>query len=305
MATLWTERPNDCKGSLPPFEDQVNLIRDRLLRSPAYLGGKIFQANVEWGSIDGEHTATLKSGTSSVVGPYVANISAVVKVSDIDFKFSSEGSLQGTNTLTDPSLMTLSLSGSAPTLEPFASDYATVTNNVKWLQARVATAYFIGKTGFRVGPPDRPRIKVHHKLFQIVPIYGPPRAQPNSLDWSTISTWPFRRKAIADSFSLLADTHRIVRPPAYDMHGYLIRPEMYRSRLVNATVELVFELTFRPLLPDQASIHPRISYSAHLLAIRTIQPPPGSTVTPREINVLHKLNPLVDIPLSTHRRTAY
>ncbi|KAF9011110.1 hypothetical protein BDQ17DRAFT_865658 [Cyathus striatus] len=287
--------------------DRINLINNRLVGSPAYLGDKKFRTSVEWGSIDGEHTAILKSpqSTSSVIGPYVANISAVVKISDMDFRFTTEGSLQGTNAVTDPSLMTLSLSGSAPMLEPFASHYATVTKNVKWLQARVASPYFNGITGFRVGPPDRPRIKVHHKLFQVVPLYSVPRTQPNPLDWSTISTWPVRKKVIRDSFSLLADTHRIIRPPAYDMHGYLIRPEMYRKRLVNATVELVFELTFRPLLPDQGNVHARISYSAHILAIRIIKPPPGSTVTPREINVLHKLDPLVDIPLSSHRRTAY
>ncbi|KAF8987424.1 hypothetical protein BDQ17DRAFT_1435637 [Cyathus striatus] len=231
MENLWTSRPDTCKQLYLNFAESLSIISDRL----EHLGNKAFRSHINWSLVDGEHTAVLTDPewTPSGFRPYVANLTAAVKITEQDFLFSAEGSLQGTKSIVDPALMTLSLSGTAPTIEPFASHYEDVIHNIKWLQAQVTSNKLIGKSGFLIGPPDKPRLNASHKLLQPVPLYDANLTPANRLDWSTINSWPVYNSFVTESLSLLSNTHQIICPPAYDMHGYLIQPNFYRNHAGN------------------------------------------------------------------------
>ncbi|KAF8997222.1 hypothetical protein BDQ17DRAFT_1429249 [Cyathus striatus] len=317
MSTLWTTHPDSAKALFHPIANCMQEIHNHLMNSGTYLSDKDFQANVTWGQIaTSSKDISLETACNAVKGKAsindlsknahepgdttevaeestehdVALTSAVVKISDEDFYFTSDGSFTGTNKFTHNFYdLTLSLSGGAPPMEPFRSDYPQTIQNVKWLLSLASTKWFSGQCGFCVGLSDQPRLKLL--------LDDAPDPEPTDLNnFSNIHNWPVSTDTAKEAIPDLYNTHCVVRPPTYDMHGNIINPNFFHSWLVNATVELVFVLSHWSI---QASCKEEPSYdtfAADLVAIQTITHPPRYTVTAHEKCVAERLDPLTPFP---------
>ncbi|KAF8977318.1 hypothetical protein BDQ17DRAFT_1339252 [Cyathus striatus] len=297
-------------------------IHGRLMESGTYLGDKDFKANVKWEKIGhcnkvteiNDNTIALahpdpSSNTSDdssnpaastedelddvedecnvPIKPEIAGITAVVKISANDFFFTPDGGFNGTNKFTTNfSQLVLSLSGAAPSIEPFKSDYPMVVENVKWLLSQSASKKGTEKLGFLVGPPTAHRLKVRHKLFEAVP--EDPDDYDDQKDWAMIRNWPVVNDAAHSGIATIFDSHRVIHPKVYNIQGHRIHPKDYCSMLQHATVKPDFELSHWAF-ESNGKKAARDVYSADLAAIHTIIPPPkGSN---RQKCDYDKLNP--------------
>jgi hypothetical protein len=88
----------------------------------------------------------------------------------------------------------------------------------------------------------------------------------------------------------MLDTYSVNPIPAYDMHGHLIHPLSYRSRLSGAVVELHFELSHWSMRGRNGE--PSCdTFAADMVAIRVLVPPKPTLVTPRKRKVYDKMDP--------------
>ena len=96
--------------------------------------------------------------------------------------------------------------------------------------------------------------------------------------------------AAHEEISTMLTTHVVNPIPAYDMHGYLIPPNMYHNHLAGAIVELHFELTHWSMKGrnGEASCD---TYAADIIAIHVLILPKPTLVTPRKRKVFDKLDP--------------
>lgn len=119
-----------------------------------------------------------------------------------------------------------------------------------------------------------------------------------------IENWPCYSEATQSAIKEIEKTHRVVPIPAYDMHGDLIDPRMYRSRLMGAVVSLQFTLTHWSIggrskdTPDRAKLD---VYVADLHHIRVLVPPKPSPVTPRKRKIT-AVDPMSGSPSPSKRR---
>ena len=97
----------------------------------------------------------------------------------------------------------------------------------------------------------------------------------------------------------------IVNPiPAYDMHGYLIPPNLYRSHLAGAVVELHFELTHWLMKGRNGEVSCD-TYAADIVVIRVLVLPKPMLVTPRKRKVFDKLDPFASPSPRKKAHTAF
>ena len=61
-----------------------------------------------------------------------------------------------------------SCTGGKPIVEELGSDFDRVIENLKWLQDQVATRGFQERKGLLTGTPSAARIKIRHKLFEVM-----------------------------------------------------------------------------------------------------------------------------------------
>lgn len=73
-------------------------------------------------------------------------------------------------------------------------------------------------------------------------------------------------------------THRVVPLPAYDMHGELIEPKSYVTRLVGALVQVHFTMSHIPIATTRTD-----RFMADIVSVRVLAPPPPKPVTPRKV----------------------
>ena len=107
------------------------------------------------------------------------------------------------------------------------------------------------------------------------------------IDWTSIENWPVNTDAAREALPSMHKTHKVIPFPAFDMHGNLIHPSSYRSRLIGAVAELDFELTHWAMKKNP----PNDTYSADVVALRVIVPPKSVSLTPRKRMVPLKLDP--------------
>lgn len=106
-----------------------------------------------------------------------------------------------------------------------------------------------------------------------------------ALDVAYTRAWPTSTPQAADALAVASETHRVEPLLAYDLNGVLIEPQYYMKRLDGATVILRFELAHH-LIRKQGK-PPIDTFSARVVQIRVILPPPGAApATPRKKRVL-------------------
>ena len=88
----------------------------------------------------------------------------------------------------------------------------------------------------------------------------------------------------------MVETHSVNPVPAYDMHGILIPPTLYRNRLSGATVELHFEVTHWAMKGRNGKASSD-TYVADIVAIRVLVPPKPTLVTPRKRKIYDRMDP--------------
>ncbi|KIL54711.1 hypothetical protein M378DRAFT_18628 [Amanita muscaria Koide BX008] len=253
---------------------------------------------------DAPSTSAEFTETEDVMEREVAILSAVVEISGDDFYLSSDGNFQGPNRFTAGlAQVKVSCCGGIPELEPFRSDFVEVKRNVDWMLSEAATRGVHLKKGFSVGTVDAPKLKVRHALFEpresgTVEEVGSQGSETEGTSaavvetkWWEIENWPVQTHAALEALPGLCATHKVVAVPAYDMHGHLIHPSFYRSRLVGAVVELGFELTHWSM-KAKGEEEACDTFAADLVTLRVIVPPKPVRVTPRKRRVVHKLDPL-------------
>lgn len=97
--------------------------------------------------------------------------------------------------------------------------------------------------------------------------------------------WPTSTPEAAEALAAAAETHQVNPLPAYDQNGRLLEPQYYTKRLDGATVAIRFELNHFLIYKgkDQRAVD---TFSARLVQIRIILPPPGACpATPRKKKV--------------------
>ncbi|KAF8995078.1 hypothetical protein BDQ17DRAFT_1430583 [Cyathus striatus] len=244
---------------------QFQEICNRLVKSGTYLADLKFREHVKWEKFDCylrvveiereddtnsvsdndaddptiEHPSNSSSATTNSNGssdsddiendgPVIAGLTAVVKVSDKNFYFSSDGGYTGKGQfMKDFLLLALSLMGGMPTVEPFKTDYMTVINNVKWLQSEATCKEGAEKCGFLVGPPFAQHLKVKHKLFEPVPEEKTEQENPRGFYWTHIHNWPVITEATRNAIPQIYNTHSINQPLVLDENGDPIHPRCY------------------------------------------------------------------------------
>lgn len=75
------------------------------------------------------------------------------------------------------------------------------------------------------------------------------------------------------------------------MHGDLIDPHFYRSRLCGAIVEMHFELTHWSMRGRNEESG-RDTYTADVSALRVLVPPKAISVTPKKRKAVAKMDPM-------------
>ena len=97
----------------------------------------------------------------------------------------------------------------------------------------------------------------------------------------------------------------IVNPiPAYDMHRYLIPPNLYRSHLAGAIIELHFELTHWLMKGRNGEVSCD-TYAADIVVICVLILLKPTLVTPRKRKVFDKLDPFASPSPQKKARTAF
>jgi len=107
-----------------------------------------------------------------------------------------------------------------------------------------------------------------------------------------IENWPTSNLAAKQALGEIQTTHRVIPIPAYDMHGALIWPFHYRKYLENAVVEVRFTLRHWSIAGKSAEV-PSDTYSAEIVDMLVLIPPPPTTVSPRKrkVSAYHPTSP--------------
>jgi len=117
-----------------------------------------------------------------------------------------------------------------------------------------------------------------------------------------LENWPAHSDAAQSELEKLKEmqTHDPVPFPAYDMHGDIIHPKMYRNRLQGALVEIHFNLKHWYIGKEGNAAN---VFAADIYIVRVISPPPSMTpVSPWKHRIL-ALDPLSPAEFSPRKRS--
>ena len=198
--------PSTSQPTLPSLASRLSAVRAWLLESELYLGDQSIRGQVAWAQDGKSHKLVLKSSIRPVeeltaadesdfnkspnptLLPIPATLSVVVLLSDADFWMVADAGYRGPGKFNQSFAdVKPSCSGGIPDIEPFKTDFAEVIANIHWLMDAVATRGFKQKKGLLTGPPDAPRLKVRHVLFEV-------RACFSTLYWMFIKQFLFTAK---------------------------------------------------------------------------------------------------------------
>ncbi len=110
-----------------------------------------------------------------------------------------------------------------------------------------------------------------------------------------------RSDAAQEAIEELKGKYYVVPIPAYDMHGDLIYPTYYRSRLEGALAVVRFNLTHWAINHKTGTSGSDV-YVADIVNIRVLAPPAATPVTPRKRGRVPAFDPLTPKPANKTRR---
>jgi len=170
------------KSSKPISPTRFDGIRDRLVKTGLYLGDMSFRDSVHWvrdGHADRlvtkpaepqDNTGKCPPSPPPDDGSFdLAPISAVVQIDNNDYWLTADANYRGPSEIwPDFAIIKPSCVVQMPDVAPFTGDWANVTDNLRWLQDKIATPKFTAKQGlFTTAGSCGPRFKMRHVLFEV------------------------------------------------------------------------------------------------------------------------------------------
>ena len=110
-----------------------------------------------------------------------------------------------------------------------------------------------------------------------------------SLDVANTRAWPTSTPEAAEALAVAAESYCVCPLPAYDQNANLLEPQDYMKRLDGANVIIRFELSHY-LIRGKKDGPATDIFSARVVQVRIILPPPGTPATPRKKKILPRDN---------------
>ncbi|KAI6024014.1 hypothetical protein BKA83DRAFT_4052710 [Pisolithus microcarpus] len=223
----------------PPNSPTMVTARNRLMRSGSYLGDPSICSNFQW----------LHEGCGHMLVhvPKLASepaiLSMIVRIDHNNFWLMADGGYPGPNNMckdildVKPSCALLN-----PGLEPMMSDFPLVLQTLQQSTQRCVTPGFSsGKSFFSVDQNGAQHFKLHHILFETVPVHTH-LMYWLAADAYSFEHWPLTKERNCAELLALKNTYHILPLPAYDNMNDLIQPLAYRHSLQGAIAEIHFNL---------------------------------------------------------------